>query len=84
VPKPFDSEDRPKDGRLNPRRQVSLVKGGQQYVFRYIPGEEVKLLNGLADMARDPNCELNWFDAAVLSHQMGQSFGQQLEQILKS
>ena len=40
-------------------------------------------MKGLADMARDPHCDLDWFDAAVLSHQMGQGIGQKLDQILK-
>lgn len=64
-------------------RQVVLVKQGQRYVFRYTPGEESKMLDGFADMARDPKCELNWFDAAVLSHQMGQRISQQLDNVLK-
>ena len=71
------------DDRDASMRQVVLVKRGQQYVFRYTPGEENKLLRGLADMARDPKCDLNWFDAAVLSHQMGQRISQQLDDILK-
>jgi hypothetical protein len=65
-------------------RELVLVKNGQRYVFRYTPGEENKLLTGLADMARDPKSELNWFDAAVLSHQMGRAISQQLERLKKS
>jgi hypothetical protein len=65
-------------------RQVVLDKNGQRFVFRYEPGEETRLLTDLADMARDPNCEISWFDAAVLSHQMGQRFSRQLEDILKT
>ena len=64
-------------------RQVVLVKQGQRFVFRYARGEENKMLRDLADMARDPKCDLNWFDAAVLSHQMGQRISQQLDDILK-
>jgi len=64
-------------------RQVVLVKQGQRYVFRYAAGEEDKLLDGLKQMAHDPGHDLSWFDAAVLSHQMGQRFGQQLEKIMK-
>ena len=71
----------PNDGQF--QRQVVLVKGGQRYVFRYAPGEENKLLSGLEEMVRDPKCDLNWFDAAVLSHQLGQRIGQDLENILK-
>jgi len=65
------------------QRQLVLVKEGQRYVFRYALGDETGLLESLIEMARDPKSELTWFDAAMLSHQMGKRFGQQLEQIVK-
>ena len=64
-------------------REVALVKNGQRYVFRYAPGDEARLIASLADMARDPKCELGWFDAAVLSHQMGRGMEQELQKRLK-
>lgn len=64
-------------------RQVVLMKRGQRYVFRYTPGEEKKLLDDLVAMARDPQCDLDWFDAAVLSHQMGQRLSQELREALR-
>ena len=65
------------------QRQLVLVKNGQRYVFRYALGDETGLLESLIEMARDAKSELTWFDAAMLSHQMGKRFGQQLEQIVK-
>ena len=65
------------------RRQVVLVKGAQRWVFRYAPGDEVRLLGDLARLAEDPASGLTWFDAAVLSHQMGQRLSRQLESILQ-
>lgn len=65
------------------QRQLVLVKNGQRYVFRYALGDETGLLESLIEMARDVKSELTWFDAAMLSHQMGKRFGQQLEQIVK-
>lgn len=67
----------------NGQRQLVLVKNGQRYVFRYALGDETGLLESLIEMARDPKSDLTWFDAAMLSHQMGKRFGQQLEQIVK-
>jgi hypothetical protein len=64
--------------------QVVLVKHGQQYVFRYEPGSEGKMLQGLVELVRDPDCELDWFDAAVLSYQMGQQMSQEMGRLLKS
>lgn len=64
-------------------RQLVLMKHGRRYIFRYAPGEEVKLLDELVCLAGDPTSELDWFDAAVLSHQMGQRFGHVFENLLK-
>lgn len=64
-------------------KQLVLVKHGHRYVFRYEPGEEAKVLAGLVDLARDDKSELDWFDAAVLSHQLGQRMSEQLEKMRK-
>lgn len=66
------------------QRQLVLVKQGQRYIFRYAPGDEAQMLESLIELARDPESELTWFDAAVLSHQMGQRLGKQLDHYLKS
>lgn len=66
------------------QRQLALVKRGQRYVFQYLPGQEPELLQRLANLARDPACPLGMFDAAVLSHQVGQRLSQQVEQLLRS
>ena len=72
---PFDA-----DG----RRQLVLVKNSHRYVFRYDLGEETKVLAGLVEMARDPHSELDWFDAAVLSHQLGQRMSEQLDRLRRA
>lgn len=51
--------------------ELVLTRNGQRYVFKCSPGGEKELLDQLAAMAEDPTNELTWFDAAVLSHQMG-------------
>ena len=66
------------------RRQLVLVKNGHRYVFRYERGEETKVLAGLVEMARDPKSELDWFDAAVLSHQLGQRMSEQLDRLRRA
>lgn len=63
------------------QRQVVLVKRGQRYIFRYTPGDESSVLTSLVAMAKDPACPLDWYDAAVLSHQMGREIGQQLQRL---
>lgn len=51
--------------------QLSLVKGGQRYVFRYRPGGEADVINAFAELAGDDESQFDWFDAAVLSYQLG-------------
>ena len=70
-------------GSLTGSRELVLVKRGQRFVFRYLPGQESEMLANLAEMARDPKSEIDWFDAAVLSHQMGRALSTQLSRMLK-
>jgi hypothetical protein len=67
----------------NGTRQITFTKHGQCYVFRYTPGEEAGILESLAAMARDKDSGVDWFDAAVLSHQLGRHISQDLDQLLK-
>ena len=65
-------------------RDFVLVKDGRRLVFRCAPGDETQLIQRLAEMAEDPESELTWFDAAVLSHQMGQRFDRTLKAMNKA
>ena len=56
---------------MNGWRQLSLVKGAHRYVFRYQPGREADVISAFADLAGDSDSQFDWFDAAVLSYQMG-------------
>lgn len=62
-------------------RQLVLVKQDQRWVFRYAPGEEPQVLAWLAQTADDPDTTFDWFDAAVLSHQMGHRLESKLKQL---
>jgi hypothetical protein len=64
-------------------RQLVLVKRSQRWVFRYCPGEETNVLQSLAEEAEDPTSNFDWFDAAVLSHQMGDKMARQLKNLMK-
>jgi hypothetical protein len=64
-------------------RQLVFTKHGQSYIFRYAPGEEARVLKSLTVMARDPDSGLDWFDAAVLSHQLGRHIRADLDQLRK-
>ncbi len=62
-------------------RQLSLVKGGHRYIFRYQVGREADIIAAFAAMAADSQHEFDWFDAAVLSYQMGRRLEMDLEEI---
>ena len=64
---------------MNVIRQLSLVKGHDRYVFRYQAGREADIIAAFASMASDSECEFDWFDAAVLSYQMGRRLEMELE-----
>jgi len=65
-------------------KQLTLIKKGQYYLFRYQPGDESLLIQTLIDKAQDPQCALDWFDAAVLSHQMGHRMASEMQALLKN
>jgi hypothetical protein len=60
-------------------RQLSLVKGHHRYVFRYLAGREADIISAFATLASDADSEFDWFDAAVLSYQMGRRLEMELE-----
>ena len=62
-------------------RQLSLVKGDERFVFRYQAGHEPNVIDSFAGMATDQESSFDWFDAAVLSYQMGRRLETELDQI---
>jgi hypothetical protein len=62
-------------------RQLSLVKGPHRYLFRYRPGHEADVIEAFAGLAGDGGTDFDWFDAAVLSYQMGRRIEQDLDQL---
>ena len=63
------------------QRCLSMVKGGHRYVFRYAEGCEAELLSSFVALANDPDSEFDWFDAAVLSYEMGQQLSRELDAV---
>lgn len=61
-------------------RQLSLVKGKHRYLFRYQPGSEADVIAAFAGLASDAGSEFDWFDAAVLSYQMGRRIELELDE----
>jgi hypothetical protein len=63
-------------------KTLSLVKGDQHFCFRYEVGDEPKVLEALIDMVNRRETTFDWFDAAVLSHQLGQHLAKELKAYL--
>lgn len=63
------------------QRCLSMVKGRHRFVFRYAEGFEAELLASIVALANDPDSEFDWFDAAVLSYQMGQQLSQEFRSV---
>ena len=63
-------------------KTLSLVKGRQHFCFRYEVGQEAKVLDSLVDMVHRRDLAFDWFDAAVLSHQLGQHLAKELKALL--
>lgn len=79
------SDPSPPAGPISPAQgacELVLAKKGHRFVFRYNPGDEPRLLQTLLEMAHDPRSGLEWFDVALLTHQMGQRLGDELDHLL--
>lgn len=61
--------------------EFALVKNGKRYVFDCAPGHEAQTLNEIAEMVTRNDSDLTWFDAAVLSHQLGERMSKRLNDL---
>jgi hypothetical protein len=63
-------------------KTLSLVKGRHHFYFRYEPGQESGVLNSLVELVNRRDIPFDWFDAAILSHQLGQHLAKELKGFL--
>jgi hypothetical protein len=66
----------------NTMKTLSLMKGKEQFCFRYEMGQESKVLDAMIEMVNRRDLPFDWFDAAVLSHQLGQHLAKELKTFL--
>jgi hypothetical protein len=64
-------------------KTLTLVKGKHTFVFRYKVGQEAGVLDAMIDMVHRRESTFDWFDAAILSHQLGQHLAKELKGYLK-
>ena len=67
---------------MSDTKTLSLVKGKEHFCFRYEVGDEARVLDALIDMVNSREVGFDWFDAAVLSHQLGQHLAKELKTYL--
>ena len=74
--------DRAQGNTMENMKTISLVKGDQHFCFRYEIGHEAKVLDALIELVNRRDLPFDWFDAAVLSHQLGQHLAKELKGFL--
>ena len=60
------------------QRMLRLYKKGHEYRLMYADGDERAVLEALTEMVRNPSLAFDWFDAAVMSHQLGEHLAKEL------
>ncbi|HET6249567.1 MAG TPA: hypothetical protein VFE47_17900 [Tepidisphaeraceae bacterium] len=63
-------------------KMLSLTKGQHQFCFRYEVGDETQVLDALVEMVNEQSSGFDWFDAAIMSHQLGQHLAKELKAYL--
>ena len=61
---------------------LALIKGEERYVFVYDDQCQAELIDKFRQWASDPDISFTWFDAAVMSHQLGQHLAKELKAFL--
>lgn len=83
-----DHPDRRPKGRAQPqhpapiaREPVTLAKGAHRWTFLCDAGDEPALLRRLSELAANPDVPFDWFDAALVSHQLSKRLRPGLKRI---
>ena len=51
-------------------RRVVLVKGDHQWRFEWESGQEISAMKAITEIAKSPETNFDWFDAAIVCHEM--------------
>jgi hypothetical protein len=63
-------------------KTLSLIKGAERFYFRYETGQEEQVLSAMIEMVNRRELNFDWFDAAVLSHQLGRHLAKEMKPVL--
>ena len=53
-----------------PEHRVVLVKGDHQWSFEWKTGQEIRTVEAITEIAKSPDSDFDWFDAAMVCHEM--------------
>lgn len=67
---------------MSDKKELSLLKGEERFIFRYEPGREEDVLDAFVDLANERSSTFDWFDAAVLSFQLSKNLVEEAGQLL--
>jgi hypothetical protein len=59
--------------------RLALVKGHDRWNFSWEQGGEASVMQAVAELARNPQANFDWFDAAVVSHHVTRSTGRSFD-----
>ena len=62
-----------------PQNTLTLTKGRHRFQVKYARGDESTALAHLTEMAQTRPGGFDWFDAAVLSHQLGRHLAREVK-----
>lgn len=63
-------------------KQIEVSKGDQRFVMRYDVGQESRVLDELIAMVHKRELGFDWYDAAVMSHALGQHLAKEAKSFL--
>lgn len=72
---PAHNADSSNNGRGRDGDAVTLVKGRHTWIFSWSAGDEPALLHTLQELAENSTGGFEWFDAAVVCHQLSRRLG---------
>jgi hypothetical protein len=78
------SPSTPADSTNTDPRSVTLLKGAHRWVFACAPGDEQALLASVSELARRQEVPFDWFDAALVGHQIARRLPSGLNRVDKS
>ena len=63
-------------------RVIRLSKKGHEFRLAYQQGDEAQVLEALSEMVGRRDLPFDWFDAAVMSHQLGEHLAKELQALV--